>query len=72
MYGSISAFDRCYEALNFENLKINASEDFMSTNLLATANYNYRTSRYVELSAGLGVGGCMPKRTPTMLSLATR
>ncbi|MBE6310438.1 MAG: porin family protein [Bacteroidales bacterium] len=56
MYGSISAFDRCYEALNFENLKINATEDFMSTNLLATANYNYRTSRYVELSVGLGLG----------------
>lgn len=56
VYGSVSAFDRCYQALEFNNLKINASNDFMSTNLLATANYNYRTSRYVELSAGFGLG----------------
>ena len=55
-YASISSFERCYPFLDYNNFKVNGTIDFMSVNVLAVANYNYRTSRFVELSGGLGAG----------------
>lgn len=55
-YVSMSDFDRTYLATEFNGVKIYAKRDFMSVNVLATATYNYRTSRYVELFGSMGMG----------------
>ena len=54
-YASYSVLERGYYYVG-SGIRYKSLIQFMSTNIMATATYNHRTSRYVELSAGLGLG----------------